>query len=167
MTARRRTGHLRKATNECIRETAMKTIQFSGRLAGLPFVRPTESFTLSFRWKSSLILALVSATSMGCGIENEEVPADEDEDAYTEPYREAVYDLLAEDDPNQTCCYVQVMRYYTESEPGGRRACNVDPHSGPTIPCSIPDEWELNIVDGCPVFVLPQDGEECTLGSDD
>jgi hypothetical protein len=88
MTACRRTGHLRKATNECIRETVMKTIQFSGRLAGLPFVRPTESFMLSFRWKSTLILALVTTTCRGCGIENEEVPAEED--VYTEPYREAV-----------------------------------------------------------------------------
>ena len=143
----------------------MKTIRFSGRLVGLPFARPTEFFTLSFRWKSSLVPALLTAISMACGIEDERSP--QQEDVYTEPYREAVYDLLAENDPNQTCCYVQVMRYYAESEPGGRRACNVDPHSGPTIPCSIPDEWELNIVDGCPVFALPQDGEECTPGSGD
>ena len=99
MTARRRTGHLRKATNACIRETAMKTTQFSGRLAGLPFVRLTESFMLSFRWKSSLILALVTAISMGCAIEDD--GSLQQEDAYIEPYREAVYDLLAEEDPTR------------------------------------------------------------------
>ena len=143
----------------------MKTIRFSGRLVGLPFARPTEFFTLSFRWKSSLILASLTAVPMGCGIEDDGSP--QQEDAYVEPYREAVYDLLAEDDPNQTCCYVQVMRFYAESEPGGRRACNVDPNSGPTIPCSIPDEWELKMVNGCPVFELRPGGSTCIPPSGD
>ena len=133
----------------------MKTTQFSGRLVESPFGRPTEFFTLSFRWKSSLILGLLSATSVGCGIEDEDLP--QQEDVYVEPYREPVYELLAEDDPNQTCCYVQVMRYQRLSQPGGRRACNIDPGSGPSIPCSFPDEWDLKMVDGCPVFVLKPD----------
>jgi hypothetical protein len=92
---------------------------------------------------------------VGCGIEDEDLPRQED--VYVEPYREPVYELLAEDDPNQTCCYVQVMRYQRLSQPGGRRACNIDPGSGPSIPCSFPDEWDLKMVDGCPVFVLKPD----------
>lgn len=110
-----------------------------------------------------------------CACENDEQPLaaqqdaeldstvpDVEADMHEEPYREPVYELLAEDDPNQTCCYVQVMRLERLSQPGGRRPCNVDPESGPSIPCSYPNDWRLRIVDGCPVFVLEPGGAECS-----
>lgn len=121
---------------------------------------------------SHRVFNIVAAMLLGglCACENEDetllapqdaevdgtIP-DTETDIHVEPYREPVYELLAEDDPNQTCCYVQVMRYRDESQPGGRRACNVDPEAGPSIPCSFPNEWELKMVDGCPVFVLKPD----------
>lgn len=143
----------------------MKTMRISDNVVLSLFARQIGFFMHFPRTTRSLILVLVPATYMACGIEDDGSP--QQEDAYVEPYREAVYDLLAEDDPNQTCCYIQVMRYYAESEPGGRRACNVDPHSGPTIPCSIPDEWELKMVNGCPVFELRPGGSTCIPPSGD
>ncbi len=77
-------------------------------------------------------------------------------DAGHTEYREPVYDWLPEDDPNQTCCYVQVLYHDSDrSTPGGRRPCNVDPDDGPRIRALDGDLYVLRMIDGCPVFVLP------------
>jgi hypothetical protein len=79
-------------------------------------------------------------------------------DAGEEPWREPNYARLPEDDPNQTCCFVQSMRYmHRDSQPGGRRPCDRDPNAGPRIPSRDTNDFVLRIVDGCPVFVLPDD----------
>jgi hypothetical protein len=79
-------------------------------------------------------------------------------DAGEEPWREPNYARLPEDDPNQTCCFVQSMRYqHRDSRPGGRRPCDRDPNAGPRIPSRDTNDFVLRIVDGCPVFVLADD----------
>jgi hypothetical protein len=150
-------------------------MSFSRQHTSASFNSRARSLQLFPRLFVILGLALACGLATACSTEDHELPENDindaelpdDVDVYTEPYREPVYELLAEDDPNRTCCYVQVMRFLAESEPGGRRACDVDPQSGPTIPCSYPDEWELKTVGGCPVFVLKENGLACTPGLDD